>query len=308
MTRSILLVHGRSFKPEKTALTRLWMAALRHGIQRDLTPAKQQRFEDAKVEMVYYGQLSNAFLKARGNPYDPKADLADRRATLARLKKYPADKFTKTEYQDLPGISSLKEFLADIGSVLTSPLHLSDSLIAAAAPDIARYWDEESQFGSDVRYQMVQPLKRAMRRDGKILVISHSLGTMVCYDTFWKFSHMGEYRNEFVTRPVDTWITLGSPLGDETIKRNLKGASLSGPRKFPNIVKKWRNFAAEDDFISHDEDVKNDYKAMLEQGLVSDISDADIYNLAVRNNKSNPHSSAGYLIHPKVIAAIDGWL
>lgn len=147
-----------------------------------------------------------------------------------------------------------------------------------------------------------------MRRDGSILVISHSLGTMVSYDTFWKFSHMSEYRNDAATKPVDTWITLGSPLGDETIKRNLKGASLKGPRKYPNIVRKWHNFAAEDDFISHDEDVRNDYKAMRKQGLVDEVSDEDIYNLAVRNQKSNPHNSSGYLIHPKVIQAIGRWL
>ena len=155
---------------------------------------------------------------------------------------------------------------------------------------------------------MVKPLQRAMRRDGKILVISHSLGTMVSYDTFWKFSHMSEYRNDSSIRPVDTWITLGSPLGDETVKRKLKGASLDGARKYPNIIKRWLNFSAEDDFISHDEDVKNDYKAMLRQRLVNEIRDQDVYNLAVRNGRSNPHSSAGYLIHPKVIAAIGAWL
>ena len=33
-----------------------------------------------------------------------------------------------------------------------------------------------------------------------------------------------------------------------------------------------------------------------------------IYNLNVRNNKSNPHSSIGYLIHPKFIDLLSGWI
>jgi hypothetical protein len=307
MIRSILLVHGRSFKPDKGDLTRLWLGALRHGIRRDLSPAKQARFEEAKIEMVYYGHHSNEFLR-RGGTYDEAEDVRDRKCTLARLKEVPAHDFTRKRYRALPGRSSFKEFLADVGSVVASPIHLSDSLISAAAPDIAHYWDEDTRYGSDVRYEMIKPLKRAMRRDGPVLVISHSLGTMISYDTFWKFSHTAEYRYDFDTRPVHTWITLGSPLGDETVKRKLKGAHLAGRRRYPTLVERWRNFAAEDDFISHDEDVKNDYKEMLTKGLVKEITDADIYNLAVRHGSSNPHNATGYLIHPKVIAAIGEWL
>jgi len=308
MTRTILLVHGRSFKPDKKALKRYWMSALRHGVRRDLTPARQRRFEEARVEMVYYGHHSNEFLRSRGGTYDPAKDLLDRRLTLDRLKGYPASEFNRQAYNVLPGKTSLKEFLADLGSMLAGPIRLSGPMISAAAPDIAHYWDEETKFGSDVRYEMIGPLRRAMRRKGKILVISHSLGTMVAYDTFWKFSHMSEHRHDSSTRSVDTWITLGSPLADETVKRNLKGASLSGGRRYPSIVRHWLNFSAEDDYISHDGTVENDYRDMLRQDLVSGISDQDIYNLAVRNGRSNPHSSAGYLIHPKVIAAIGAWL
>jgi hypothetical protein len=308
VTNTILLVHGRSFKPDRTALTRYWLGALRHGVQRDLSPAKQRRFEETKFEMVYYGHHSNAFLRSRGKRYDETRDMADRRNTLRELEQIPTDGFDRAAYRALPNRSSFKEFLADVGSVVTSPLHLSDSLIGAAAPDIAHYWDEDTQFGSDVRYEMINPLKRAMKRSGRILVISHSLGTMVAYDTFWKFSHMGEYRHDFKTRPVHTWITMGSPLGDETVKRKLKGASLSGTRRYPHLIERWFNFSAEDDFISHDEAVRNDYREMLRENLVDEIIDEDIYNLAVRNGRSNPHSSAGYLIHPKVIAAIGDWL
>lgn len=36
----------------------------------------------------------------------------------------------------------------------------------------------------------------------------------------------------------------------------------------------------------------------------ADIADRRIFNLAIRDGKSNPHHGAGYLIHPTVIEAI----
>ena len=148
----------------------------------------------------------------------------------------------------------------------------------------------------------------ARNRKGKLLVVSHSLGTIVAYDTFWKFSRMGEYRHQYARRPIDLWITLGSPLGDTTVKRNLRGSRASGPRRFPCNVTRWENVAAEDDFISHDKRVADDYAAMKKEGLVRSIRDHTIHNLAVRNGRSNPHSSAGYLIHPTVVKLVCDWL
>lgn len=306
MGHSTLLIHGRSFKPAKSALKKLWIEALRHGLERDLTPAKLDKFNAANIDMVYYGDHSNRFLRSLGKKYNEDDDIADRKDTLANLKRYAAHQFNKRSYKKVPGRSSFKELLADVGATLFGSIHLGDNLIEAAAPDIAHYWDEDTQFGSDVRFEMTDPLKRAMRRDDKILVISHSLGTMVSYDTFWKFSHAGEYRQDFANKQIDLWITLGSPLGDETVKRKLRGAGASGLRRYPHNVKRWVNFAAEDDFISHDEDVGNDFKEMNKLGTI--IDDHDIYNLAIREGKSNPHNSSGYLVHPAVIKAVGDFL
>ena len=47
---------------------------------------------------------------------------------------------------------------------------------------------------------------------------------------------------------------------------------------------------------------------MLNLRLVSSIRDYRIYNMAVRYGKSNPHSSVGYLIHPRVTKIVADWL
>ncbi len=307
MTRTILFIHGRSFKPPRAALRRLWLAALTGGIRRD-RPELLPQLRKAKKEFVYYGDLSNRFLRSSKEPHHAAADLADRKKCLARLKKLRKRDFNKERYLKLRGSRPYKEFLADTLGASLGAIGLGNRLIQWSARDMAEYWNPDSEFGSEVRATVAGPLKRSLNRKGKLLVVSHSLGTIVAYDTFWKFSRMGEYRHQYARRPIDLWITLGSPLGDTTVKRNLRGSRASGPRRFPCNVTRWENVAAEDDFISHDKRVADDYAAMKKEGLIRSIRDHTIHNLAVRNGRSNPHSSAGYLIHPTVVKLVSDWL
>lgn len=306
MKKTILIVHGRNFKPSATELRNIWIEAIGHGVGRD-HPRKLAAFKASKKEFVYYGDISNRYLRSIGREYNMSADIRDRKNTLRALRTHRSNEFTKGRYNKLPGKNSIKEGFAD---ALAGPLNwfgLSKTLIRSVAPDMEEYWNPDSAFGSDVRFQMVAPLRKAMDRGDKILVIAHSLGTMVAYDTLWKFSRTGEYR-DYWKKKIDLWITLGSPLGDETVKDNLRGAMASRERKYPANVTRWENVAAEDDYISHDQRVKNDYKKMLRFGLVNQLRDHRIYNLAVRNGRSNPHSSVGYLVNPKVSKLIAEWV
>lgn len=306
MAKTIFLIHGRHFKPPKNKLKALWLEALRWGIERDHSD-KLGAFDDATKEFIYYGNYSNDFLlKALNTPYED--DSESRRTTLDELKNYKKSHFRKTIYERLPCVSKWREAAAwALGDILGA-LRLADFAIGQVAPDMKEYWNDGSQFGSDVRFPMIDPLREAMDRDDQILVISHSLGTMISYDTFWKFGRTGEYRRDYSKKKISLWITLGSPLADETVKRKLKGASISGPRRYPNNVVRWVNVAAEDDYISHDGVVANDYREMKEWKLIRSITDKRVYNLAVRDGKSNPHHGAGYLVHPYVANVVAKWL
>lgn len=306
MTKTILLIHGRDYKPPQASLKKLWLEALRVGIERDHS-GKLSDFDAATKEFVYYGDVSNNFLSERRNEPVPD-DTAGRRKTLNDLKKYKKPQFTKANYNKLPGKNSWKEAIADAVAGPLSFFGISDPIITAVAPDMREYWNPDSEFGTLVRFPMIAPLKRAMNRGGEILVISHSLGTMIAYDTFWKFCRYGEYRPDYHQKKVHFWITLGSPLADETVKRNLKGARAEGKWRYPDNIVDWLNVAAEDDYISHDGEVSNDFQEMKELKLIRSLTDKRIYNLSVRDGKSNPHHEAGYLLHPVVSAAIAKWL
>jgi hypothetical protein len=147
-----------------------------------------------------------------------------------------------------------------------------------------------------------------MERRDKILVLAHSLGSMIAWDTLWKFARAAEYRPRYTRKKIDLLLTLGSPLADNTVRRYLKGARARGHRRYPTNIRRWINVAAEDDYVSHDQRVADDYSIMREAGLVQSIADHRILNLAVRSGQSNPHHSAGYLMHPVVADIVADWV
>lgn len=305
--KTLILLHGRGFKPSRARLKTLWIDALRFGIARDF-PDMLDRFDAARIEFVYYGDTSNAFLsKLTGDPVPD--DFATRETTLEGLKRWKKSQFNKATYEGLAGKASYKEGLADVLSAVLSFTRLGDDVISLVAPDMKEYWmGYQSPFGSAVRAPVTRPLKRAFNRGDSVCILAHSLGSLIAYDVLWKFSYMSEYRPDYCGKLVDLFLTIGSPLGDDTVQRGLFGASANNERRFPCNIQHWVNIAAEDDFICHDKRIKNDYRDMLKWNLIDSIEDHEIYNLSLREGRSNPHHSTGYLIHPLLIKIVVDWL
>ena len=128
------------------------------------------------------------------------------------------------------------------------------------------------------------------------------------YDVLWELSHEPEFQEKYGDCKVDTLVTLGAPLGDLYIRKHLKGAREKIEARFPTNVISWDNVSAEDDYTCHDNTLADDFKKMMDQRLVSAVHDYCIYILAVRYGKSNPHSSVGYYIHPRVSKIIVDWI
>lgn len=312
MTKHIILVHGRSYKPDAASLKRNWVGALTHGIERDFDKRALNKFRKVRKTMVYYGDLSNAFLgKHTGRRWTKKReadDIADRKEALAALRQYDTREFNKSNYKKIRDLVDVfKEAAVNIFSGPFSLLGIGDDIVGMVAPDMEHYWNPDAQFGTEVRWRLTRPLERAIKADEDILLIAHSLGSLVSYDVLWKFSHYGEYQH-IRNKKISALVTIGSPLGDENVKSRLKGAQASSHRKYPHNIGRWVNFAAEDDYISHDPTLANDYKKMLQLGLTASITDKQIYNLAIRGDNSNPHHGVGYLIHPQVCREVHNWL
>jgi hypothetical protein len=301
--RTIVLIHGRGFKPARDVLLELWIDAIRCGLRRDSLDTLGVFDASTKI-FGYFGDATARVLTESGKSYDESLDVADRRNAFAALTGLDAKKFKRAQYERLPGKTPVKEFLVDLGAPLVSSIGLTDWVVTRAIPELAAYWRNGTDYRTTVDASAMQAIEAAMQRDDRIIVISHCIGSIAAFNAFWMLSRGGHADNRYRDRKVDVWITLGSPLGDETVKRKLCGADAERSQRYPANVVNWYNFAAEDDYTCHDETVANDFKPMLDQHVISRIVDQRIYNLAVRYGRSNPHSAVGYLTHPRVIKVI----
>jgi len=313
MAKRIIMVHGRGFKPDRDALCELWVEAIGHGLERDRGADARAGFESCARAFAYFGDASNEYLRDRRGPYDCDADVGDRRRCLDALRQLETRDFLgergRERYANTPGQSNLTAALVGLIAAPLAWIGLGARVIGWMAPDLLEYWNPDSGFGSRVRWKLTEILAPALIAGDDILLVTHSLGTLIAYDNLWKLSHYVEHRDVFETgHKLTRWITLGCPLGNPTVRKNLKGHRASGVRQYPANIREWINLAAVGDYISHDPTVWDDYRAMLEHGLLDSIEDHRIYNLAVRFGRSNPHHGVGYLIHPTVSACIGDWL
>ena len=306
--RSVLVVHGRDFKPAEESLLDMATAALRTGVQRDY-PNSLASYDSLQKDIAYYGDLTNALLKGKGKHYDSTLDLGDRSNALIALKGIDARKrFGIRQYDCLPGKSAVPEFVADVFAPILGFCGLTLPLIATVSKDFREYLGGNSTYASQVRARVRDKLCQHLDRGNRILLLTHGTGSVIAYDVLWQLSHDERFTEQYGSCKVDAWVTLGSPLGDFHVRKYLLGHGKRGKRSYPTNVISWNNVSAEDDYTCHDHTLADDYSAMMTEHLVSAVTDYRIFNLAVRYGRSNPHSSVGYYIHPRVSKILCDWI
>lgn len=324
-TKHLILIHGRSTKPSEKEKRRLVKKALLNGLGRVSTSARK-KVEQGKVRFTFafYGDINNRLMWA-DDPDEWRQWLTDRdpdhgnvrceksgsyNADLKTLLARDSSQFTKASYRkflrEVPD-QSWKDDAALVLSGIASIFGLNDNIIRKATPDMAEYL-QTREIGSAVRDRLQRPLKKALGAGEDVCLVAHSMGTIVSYDVLWKFSRMSEYA-ELRDKPVTKWITLGCPLGEPGVRGDLYDAGERENGMYPNVPgMDWVNFAAKDDFVSHDRDLADDFKDMRRRRLVKAIRDRRIYTFWAGEQGANPHKFYGYLDNPKVAGEIADWI
>lgn len=126
---------------------------------------------------------------------------------------------------------------------------------------------------------LVRPL---FEDDEPMIVVAHSLGTIVSYSLLREFAHHQRPRS------VPLFITLGSPLGIDSVRKGFKP-----PRIRPAHVARWVNGADPEDFVA------------LKGELTVDTFGAGVVNFPdFENGHENPHGIKGYLSDPRIATEI----
>jgi hypothetical protein len=164
-----------------------------------------------------------------------------------------------------------------------------------------RYLKNRDGVGSTVRAALRATLEDAVRDAAPVLLIGHSLGSVIAYDTLWELTHV-----QHAPVRVELLLTIGSPLGTRFVQRSLHGARESGARRYPHNVRRWINLAARGDTTALKPRLEPVFRPMLDLDLVESIADfPDLRNYFRGELGLNVHEAYGYLVQP-ILAEIVG--
>ena len=298
MRRIIIGIHGLSNKPPEGLLKMWWKNAIREGLRAIGHPRIFFRFE-----LVYW---ANFFYPASLNPKE-----TDKKNELYMEDPYsPAKEVRKGEARHIrekvlnyvdKQLNRL--FLND--DMTINFLSISDFIIHHFFSDLENYYsktcidsDNQSKPAKEViRNQMAKVLKKYRRR--KILLIAHSMGTIISYDVL---SHC------VPKVKIDTFITIGSPLGIPIViskiiheQREFSGKNISTAKVPVNIKRNWYNFSDLRDKVA--------IYYSLSDKFEKNVNNIETIDKIVYNNfEDNPHKSYGYLRAPEVAEVIHEFL
>jgi hypothetical protein len=169
--------------------------------------------------------------------------------------------------------------------------------------EVRRYFGDEDGIATEVRGLLKSALQRAWRRGERVLLIGHSLGSVIAYDSLWELQ-----RESSPDSRVDLFVTLGSPLSTRFIRAHLRGAELAGAKRYPGNIRRWVNFAAVGEMTAL-RPMRPYFAPMLDLGLIESIEDhADLYNHFRGAAGLNVHMAYGYLVQKQVAECIGDWL
>jgi len=177
-------------------------------------------------------------------------------------------------------------------------------VLRETAEETQRYFRNQKKVAYEVREVLKKQLRPIFANNEKVLLIGHSLGSVIAYDTLWELSQVEKLQGK-----VDLFLTLGSPLGMNYVQRRLMGNRFKKKKKYPKNIKQWLNVAAIGDITALDRSFADDFREMLDLGVIESIEDCkkDVYTFFRNEEGLNCHRSYGYLVNNHVGKIIADW-
>lgn len=180
--------------------------------------------------------------------------------------------------------------------------HLVNQRTEVHLRDLRRYLKNDNGCADHTRRMLKMPLRAAAESGRPVLLIGHSMGSVIVWDALWELAHVDRAPVE-----IDLLLTMGSPLGQRYMQKRLVGSTESGPRRYPDNVRRWINLTAVGDLTAIDPDLGDDFAEMTRLGLVDTIEDHGVQNYFRLNGKLNVHSEYGYLVNPVTAGIVTDW-
>ena len=294
-TSRIIFVPGKNPKPPEDEHRRQLLRALVRGVERaDPAVARELQADPGAFILAGWNRLYYQCVKLLED------DLPWIDALLARTG--PTHEDVRDALSWRRKLAWLLYSIADLFPFLI-PL-LPDQAVKSTVHETARYFRNHGDIGRRVREIVKAPLRELFGQGRRVLLIGHSMGSVIAYDALWELWH-----EEHNPGRIDLFLTIGSPLGMNFTQRRLLGRGESGARRYPGNIRRWVNVAAQGDLTALDPRMGDDFGPMRELGLVEAIVDINggIFNYFRNEEGLNVHRSYGYLANPRVGEVIADW-
>lgn len=180
--------------------------------------------------------------------------------------------------------------------------HLADERVELHLRDLMRYVHNRNDIATHTREMLKMPLRAAWESGRPVLLIAHSMGSVIAYDALWEMSR--DARDEL---RLDLFLTMGSPLGQSYLRRHLLGHGDSGRDRYPDNIRRWVNLSAVGDMTAVNPYLGEDFGEMLRLGLVEYIDDIEIFNFFRLDGELNVHAEYGYMANQETAAVVANW-
>ena len=289
----ILYIPGLLPKPEaeihRDALLRCLLAGVRrldHAVA-DTIAAHPGSFDIVSWTYDFYGEYRDFALDAASvtdvieQPGAIRLDIHEATSTIRRLGRW------------LYTLGDWLPFLIP---------HVANERMTLHLRDLLRYCGNENDIAEHTRQMLKLPLRAASETDRPVLLIAHSMGSVIAFEALRQTSH-----DDGPVVAVDLLLTMGSPLGQRYIQRRLEGHDKTGILRWPNNIRRWINLTAVGDLTAIDPILGDDFAPMKEMGLIADIEDRPLFNYFRLNGHLNVHSEYGYLVNEVTAKIVTEW-
>lgn len=292
-TKHIIYIPGKNPKPPAQQHRAMLWKTLLEGVRRaDSAVAENMQSHFASFHLVSWNHLF----------YQTDKDITPDIPWIDAL----INKHSPSE-QDIKEAASWRYYINRFFFNLADHIHfiipLLPKKVGNAATEINRYFDNIDDIALEIRDLFKQTLIPLLEKNQPVLLIGHSLGSVIAYDALWELTHLNNVQGK-----VDL-LTLGSPLGMHYVRRRLKGMNENKENTYPKLINNWINIASEGDIIALERNFKECFKNMVIHGDANAIEDHShgIYNYYRSDEGLNCHRSYGYLVNPAVGVFIAEW-
>lgn len=180
--------------------------------------------------------------------------------------------------------------------------HLASERTEVHLLDLRRYLQDDNGIATHTRRMLKLPLRAASEGDHPVLLVGHSMGSVIAYDALWEMTHEdGDHAR------VDQLLTLGSPLGQRYMQKRIRGHERRGAARYPHNIRRWQNLSAVGELTAIEPKLRSKFGELLDLGLVESFADEEVFTWFRLNDELNVHSEYGYLVTDTIARTVANW-